>query len=217
MAEGKREVKGTGATPEPMQEIEGLVMQMIQLAIPKVLGVTEDTYRSNLPRPVWDSDAAALGFDILVLVEPRVDFWIQLQHANIANYLSAALLPDPGVSINAGPYWLQVEAGKRHLGRTVKEAEAAFLPGERGLTALEGVSLVLQRPEILATRCLDLPGSRTSSEEVPCLGVWYNRVGLFARGDNIASPIYGAATCFELERAERRGKRGDNAETRPIL
>lgn len=205
MTERERRIGGVGATPESIHATEELATQMIQLAIPKALGVTEETYRSSLPRPVWDQDAAALGFDLLILVEPRVDFWLQLQHANIANYLSAALLSDPGGSINIGPYWLQVEAGKRHLGRTVKEAEAAFLSGERGLSAIEGVSLVLQHPEILTLRCLDLSGSRTLSGEVPCLGVWYNRVGLFARGDNIASPIYGTATCFERERAERRG------------
>lgn len=205
MTERERRVGGVGGTPEPIYATEGLATQMIQLAIPKALGVTEETYRRSLPRPVWDLDAAALGFDLLILVEPRVDFWLQLQHANIANYLSAALLPDPGGAINVGPYWLQVEAGKRHLGRTVKEAEAAFGSGERGLTALEGVSLALQHPEILTLRCLDLSGSRTSAGEVPCLGVWYDRVGLFARRDDIASPIYGTATCFERERAAKRG------------
>lgn len=205
MTERERRVGGVGASPEAIHATEELATQMIQLALPKALGVTEETYRSSLPRPVWDPDAAALGFDLLILVEPRVDFWLQLEHANIANYLSPALLPDPGGSINIGPYWLQVEAGKRHLGRTAKEAEAAFVSGERGLTALEGVSLVLQHPEIFSLRCLDLSGSRTSSGEVPCLGVWYNRVGLFARRDDIASPIYGTATCFEREGAERRG------------
>ena len=205
MAQRERRVHRTGAVPEPMHVSEGLVTQMIQLGIPKVLGVTEEGYRFSLPEPIWDPEAAAMGFDLLILVEPRVDFWIQLQHANIANYLSAALLPDPGLTISAGPYWLQADAGKRHLGRTVSEAEAAFSSGERGLTALEGVSLVLQHPEILPKRCLDLPGSRTVSGEVPCLGMWYNRVGLFARRDDIASPIYGAATCFERKRAVRQG------------
>ena len=125
---------------------------MIQLGIPKALGMPEEEYQFSLPQPLWDPEAAAMGFDLLMLVEPRVDFWIQLQHANIANYLSAALLPDPGRVISTGPYWLQVDPGKRHPGRTVREAEAGFLSGERGLTALEGVSLVLQHPEILSKR-----------------------------------------------------------------
>lgn len=205
MTEREPHVGDTGAVPDLSVTTESLARQMIQLAIPKALGVMEETYRLSLSAPTWDPDGAALGFDLLILVEPRVDVWIQLQHANVANYLSAALLPDPGSSLSAGPYWLQVDAGKRHLGRAVTEAEAAFLPGEQGLTALEGVSLALQHPEILTARCLDLPGSRTTLEEVPCLGVWYDRVGLFARRDNVASPIYGAATCFKRERALRRG------------
>ncbi len=205
MTERERQVERMGATSEPLRATEAPATHLILLAIPRALGVTEEAYRSSLPQPPWDRDAAALGFDLPILVEPRVDFWIQLQHANIANYLSAALLPGPGGSIEAGPYWLQVDPGARHLGRMVKEAEAAFLAGERGLTALEGVSLVVQHPEILSTRCLDLSGSRTSSGEVPCLGVWYNRVGLFARKDDIASPIYGAATCFERAKAARCG------------
>ncbi len=204
MTERERRVERTGATSQPPRATEGPAAHLILLAIPRALGVTEEAYRSSLPQPAWDPDAAALGFDLQILVEPRVDFWIQLQHANITNYLNAALLPDPGGSIEGGPYWLQVGPGTRHLGRMVKEAEAAFLAGERGLTALEGVSLVVQHPEIFTTRCLDLSGSRTSSGEVPCLGVWYNRVGLFARRDDIASPIYGAATCFERGRTEGR-------------
>ena len=205
MVQRERRVHPPGPAPEPIHVSERLVTQMIQLGIPKALGVTEERYRLSLPQPVWDPEAAAMGFDLLILVEPRVDFWIQLQHANIANYLTPELLPDPGRAISEGPYWLQADAGKRYLGGTVREAEAAFSSGERGLTALEGVSLVLQQPEILSTRCLDLSGSRTSSGEVPCLGVWYNRVGLFARKDDIASPIYGAATCFERAKATRRG------------
>lgn len=200
MTERERRVDGAGATSEPIHPIERLTTQIIQLAIPKALGLTEQAYRSSLPQPASDSEAAALGFDLLVLVEPRVDFWIQLQHANIANYLSPEVLPDPVRSVTTRAYWLQVEAGKRHLGRTVREAEAAFLPGERGLTALEGVSLIVQYPEILEVRCLDLSGSRTSGGEVPCLGVWYNRVGLFARRDDVASPIYGTATYFDRRR-----------------
>lgn len=196
MREGPPEVDRSGAAADPIVAAQGIADQMIQRAIPRALGVTEEMYRLSLSRPAWDHRAAALGFDLLILVEPRVDFWVQLQHANVANYLSEAVLPDPGRSLSVAPYWLQVNAGARHLGRTVKEAEAAFLPGERGLTAFEGISLALQHPQILTAHCLDLPGSRTSAGEVPCLGVWYNRVGLFARRDDIASPIYGAATCL---------------------
>ena len=205
MTERDRQPERAKATFESVHATVGSATQLIQLAIPKALGMTEEAYRSSLPQAPWDPEAAALGFHLLVLVEPRVDFWIQLQHANIANYLSATLLPDPGGSRKAAPYWLQVDPGLRHLGRTVLEAEATLLPGERGLTVLEGINSVLQHPEILTARCLDLSGSRTSSGEVPCLGVWYNRVGLFARGQDIASPIYGTATCFERESAERRG------------
>ncbi len=206
MTERERRVNVMAVTPEQIHERPAGADRLIQLAIPKALGVTEEAYRSSLPPSEWDQDARALGFDLLILVEPRVDFWFQFQHANIANYLSAERLPDPGTSLSRSPYWLQVDPGKRHLGRTVREAESAFFPWERGLTALEGVSLVAQHPEILQARCLDLPGSRTSTGEVPCLGVWYDRVGLFARRDDIASPIYGVATCVDRESGdERRG------------
>ena len=213
MTDRERRAGEAGEGTGRLGAIEALASQMIQLAVPKELGMTEAIYRSSLPSPAWDPEASALGFDHLVLVEPRVDFWVQLQHANIVNYLSTALLPDPGGAISAGPYWLQVDSGQRHLGRTPRQAESSFLWGERGLTALEGISLVLQYPHILAMRCLDLPGSRTPSGQVPCLGVWYNRVGLFARGDDIPSPIYGAATCFERKQAGTGGgKRRDHAE-----
>lgn len=203
--EGLPEAARSGATADPVVAAEEIVAQMIELAVPKALGVTEETYRLSLSRPAWDHDGAVLGFHLLILVEPRVNFWIQVQHANVANYLSDAVLPDPGSSLDTAPFWLQVDAGTRHLGRSVKEAEAALLSGERGLTALEGVSLVLQHPQLLAARCLDLPGSRTTAGEVPCFGVWYNRVGLFARRDDIASPIYGAATCLVREPAVKVG------------
>jgi hypothetical protein len=140
----------------------------------------------------------------LVLVDRRVPLEVALKHGNLVTHMPQASIEDvePPPSVD-GPYWIQAQPGDRYRARAVREAKATFGPGERGLTVTEGLALVLQHPEVLRDDLgVDLPGSRATGFGVPCIAVWYGRVGLFGREETIASPLYGAAT---LRRAAARG------------
>lgn len=191
------------------QAFERGVRCLLDLGYHRALGQERGAYVDALPRPEWDVALAAEGHDRLILVDARVPLEVALKHGNLAHHMPHATIEDvapapPG----AGPCWLQVQPGDRYRGRAVRDAAAAFAPGERGLTVREGLALVLQHPDVTAEdRGVDLPGSRARGLGVPCLAVWYGRVGLFARPETIASPLYGAATARRGGGWEERGGR----------
>ena len=184
----------------PAQDLERALERaarcLVDLGYPRALGQEEGVYLDALPRPAWDAAAAAEGFDRLVLVDPRVPLEVPLKHGNMVTHMPHARLEDVGPPAPAaGPYWIQAQPGDRYRARAVREAVAAFAPGERGLNVTEGVALVLQHPEVLRDDLgVDLPGSRASGIGVPCIAIWYGKVGLFGREETVASPLYGAAT-----------------------
>lgn len=169
---------------------------LVDLGYPRALGQEDRAYVEALPRPPWDAAAAAEGFDRLVLVDLRVPLEVALKHGNMVTHMPHARIEDvePPPTVG-GPYWIQAQPGDRYRARAVREAMATFAPGEHGLTVTEGVALVLQHPEVLRDDLgVDLPGSRAAGFGVPCIAVWYGKVGLFGREETIASPLYGAAT-----------------------
>lgn len=177
------------------QVFERAVRCLLDLGYPKALAQARGAYVDALPRPAWDPALAAEGYDRLVLLDPRLPLDVPLKHGNLAHHTPQARIEDVVTEGLTKPYWLQVQAGSRYRGRAVRDSVATFAPDERGLTVLEGVALVLQHPEVLAEdRGVDLPGSRAHGFGVPCIATWYGRVGLFARPDTVASPLYGAAT-----------------------
>ncbi len=177
------------------QAFERAARCLLDLGYPKALGQAVGAYVDALPRPAWDPGLAAQGYDRLVLVDPRVPLDVPMKHGNMAHHMPQARLEDVVAVGPSHPHWLQVQPGGGYRGRAVREAAAAFAPGERGLTVLEGIALVLQHPDVLADdRGVDLPGSRAAGFGVPCIATWYGKVGLFGRAETIASPLYGAAT-----------------------
>lgn len=186
-----------GGTVDLGAEFERGMRCLLDLGFHKALGQERGAYVDALPRPAWDPALAVEGYDRLTLVDPRVPREVALKHGNVADHMPLARIEDLGPSLPGGgrPYWLQVQAGDRYRGRAVRDAVAAFAPGERGLTVTEGLALALQHPEVTNDdRGVDLPGSRAHGFGVPCIAVWYGKVGLFGRQATIASPLYGAAT-----------------------
>ncbi len=184
------------ADPGLDETFDRAVRCLLDLGYARALGQDRGAYVDALPRPSWDRALAAEGFDRLVLVDPRVPLEVPLKHGNMAHHMPHARIVDVGpASLPAGPYWLQVQPGERYRARAVREAVASFAPGERGLTVMEGVALVLQHPAVLQDDLgVDLPGSRAAGFGVPCVAIWYGKAGVFARDEAIASPLYGAAT-----------------------
>lgn len=184
---------------------------LLDLGYPKALGQQSGAYVDALPPPGWDGAAAAEGFDRLVLVDPRVPLEVPFKHGNLAHHMPHARIVD--VVQAGGParssYWIQAQGGGRYRARAPRDAIAAFAPGERGLTVGEGIALVLQHPDVLQDdHGVDLPGSRAAGFGVPCLAIWYGKVGLFGRDEGIASPLYGAATARIPSHPLPPGERG---------
>jgi hypothetical protein len=177
------------------QAFERAVRCLLDLGYHKAVGQAEGAYVDALPRPAWDPGLAAEGYDRLVLVDPRVPPDVSMKHSNMTHHMSRARIEDVVTAGPGHPHWLQVQGGERYRGRAVRDALAAFAPGERGLTVVEGLALVLQHPDVLADdQGVDLPGSRAQGFGVPCIATWYGKMGLFARSETIASPLYGACT-----------------------
>jgi hypothetical protein len=177
------------------QAFERAVRCLLDLGYHKAIGQSKGAYAVGLPRPAWDPVLAAEGYDLLILVDPRAPQDVPMKHGNMTHHMSRARIEDVVLAGPRHPHWLQVQAGARYRGRAVRDALVAFAPDERGLTVLEGLALVLQHPNVLADdRGVDLPGSRAHGIGVPCIATWYGKVGLFARSEAIASPLYGAAT-----------------------
>jgi len=191
------------------QAFEQGVRCLLDLGYHRALGQAKGAYVDALPRPPWDPALGAEGYDRLVLVDARVPLEVALKHGNLAHHMPHAAIEDVAPApAGGGPYWLQAQPGDRYRGRAVRDAVAALAPGERGLTVIEGLALVLQHPDVTADdRGIDLPGSRARGLGVPCIALWYGRVGLFARPETIASPLYGAATARGGRGWEERGGR----------
>jgi hypothetical protein len=184
-------------SPEVDGAFERAERCLLDLGYPKALGQQIGVYVDALPRPAWDGAAGAEGFDRLVLVDPRVPLEVPFKHGNLAHHMPHARVVDvvPAGGPARGPYWIQAQGGDRYRARAPRDAIAAFAPGERGLTVTEGIALVLQHPEVLRDdHGVDLPGSRAAGFGVPCIAIWYGKVGLFGRDVAVASPLYGAAT-----------------------
>jgi hypothetical protein len=191
MPKGKAAVDGI----DPDAAFERAVRCLLALDFPAALGMAAGAYVDALPRPDVDRALAAEGYDRLVLVEPRVSLRTALRHPELADHLPHAPVEDVAAMDLEAPYWIQAQGGGRYRGRAVRDAVAAFGSGERGLTAAEGLALVVQYPDVLADdRGIDLPGSLARGAGVPCLAIWYGKVGVFARPDTIPSPLYGAVS-----------------------
>jgi hypothetical protein len=82
--------------------------------------------------------------------------------------------PIAGLAIPASPYVLEdVERGDEYLNWSPDEALAAIRErGRTPLTVVEGVALLMQRPDLLEpNRCFMLLGSRCGDKRVPALWI----------------------------------------------
>lgn len=119
-------------------------------------------------------------FPYLILVDGRVTTSVACRLLGIAprgNDRTPNLKP---LHIKGDVYWIRCQDGSRFIGKTVEEAEGAFVTGEAGLNALEGLALVAQVPQLLRDRYIDLPATAHDGFEQSsaCLGVWYGQTEL---------------------------------------
>lgn len=139
------------------------IEKLINLGFHAELGMTDDEYKATMPAFQPQPPRFKGRFDIPLLVDPRVSLQRQLELSKIVNYdineadltrLSLAESNKP--HIPKDPYQLWIRAilesldlarrlGKFKPLRSIKE----FTYDERGLTAIEGLALLREQPNLL--------------------------------------------------------------------
>lgn len=91
-------------------------------------------------------------------------------------------------------YWMRCQDGRKNRKKSIKTCRENFTADEHGLTAMEGVALYVQHPEVIKSHYLDLPGSvyRGLRNAASGLGYWNGDLKLCWGGE--ASPRCGSAS-----------------------
>lgn len=141
----------------------------------KEVGVSSFTeYLSNIPSVPDELKHESSVYPHLILVDARVAASVACRLLGVQPKGNDATAKMPHLNEKGNVYWIRCQDGGRHLGRSVKEAESKFEAGEQGLSAVEGLALVAQMPELLKSQYLDLASSIHEGFEnsTACLGTW---------------------------------------------
>ncbi len=163
----------------------------------KEVGATSfSEYLTGIPAVPDELKHENSAYPHLILVDARVPAatvcrLLGVQPKGNALTANMAHLQEKGIV-----YWMRCQDGGRHRGRSVKDAESTFDAGEQGLSAVEGLALVLQMPTLLQERYLDLANSVHDGFEnsTACLGTWNGNPELRWRWRDHADPRCQAAS-----------------------
>ncbi len=97
-------------------------------------------------------------------------------------------------------YWMWCQDGKQNQGKSVKACRTQFTKAsEIGLSAMEGLAILAQNPDVLNSHYMDLPSSVRSDGREHCayLRLWSGGPGLgWGWGDGVHSG-YGSASRWD--------------------
>lgn len=172
------------------QELERQVNILVKLGFHKKLGMTKKAYRESLSFPglLSQPESFKKRFDILVIVDSRIDWRKQYKLAGIINHIPNSVDTrdwggDPkGYKTLGKPYIAWMQDGTENLGKSVTGVRQNLFEDERGGTLYDGLSLAIFHPEIFKDHYIDLPGTCIGSDKAPCL-VWSgSHLRLFGSG-----------------------------------
>ncbi|MBI4276274.1 hypothetical protein HY629_00330 [Candidatus Uhrbacteria bacterium] len=136
---------------------------------------TLDQYLDTIPDAPPQPEQWKGRFDRLVLVDDRIPLTKACQLAELkfdgddqtfVQFDSS--VPAPGV------YWIYANDGRQNSGLIIDSCRAAFRSDERGLTAIEGISLYIHDSTSIQNHTMDLTGSVRAirSNDTAFLGDW---------------------------------------------
>ncbi len=164
--------------------------RLIQLGYPEAAGMTKEAFTKLIPIPE-DKEGA-----LLVVPANIISIDKQMKLIGGRNNLNLNSLKDT-VLTHDTPYWIYgVENGKKMLGKSPDTCVQDFAKQRRGLTAVEGSNLIAQYPDVLKDHYIDLPGSRSGADRVPCLFLYFGRPRLCCNLSGYANSNYGSASCL---------------------
>jgi hypothetical protein len=155
----------------------------------------------EVPEPLNCVDAA---FPILLLVEPRLGLKELCDLAGVGfdgNNRTFVAYDRHHYEFSV-PTWIRVQDGWHYRNRAVRDCRKSFGQGEVGLTALQGVCLYVQHPELWVdlngseSHALDLAGSvlRDLRDSAAYLSMQVGQPKLNGSFDDDASSEYGSAS-----------------------
>ncbi|MBU2613702.1 hypothetical protein KJ925_04595 [Patescibacteria group bacterium] len=165
---------------------------------------TLNAYRESLPMPKTPPRRISKRFPIPLLVEARVGL---IDTCRLAGLLydgseETFVAYDKRRKTITSPYWIRLQDGRMHRGRSARECRKRFARDEVGLTAFEGVALYLQDPTVVERFFVDLPGSvhRRNPDSEAFLGEWDGIPGLYWAWNDHPHPECGSASRWRSRR-----------------
>lgn len=157
--------------------------RLIQRGYHRLRGITEDEYRGLMPEFQPQTEELR-GFDIALLVDPWADVYQQLRLMSVEDDYDdrsdRVIANAEGVSTPKRPYQIWAQDGVMYKDKSGIEVSEQLSGGERGLTLIEGLALLRERPQIRRQPgyySIGLLGSRTTLRgRVPQILHWtYNQ------------------------------------------
>lgn len=151
-------------------EFERQISTYIKLGFHKLLGTSLQEYLSSIPDFKPPSKNITGRFDKVLLVEPRVPVWLQLQTAGYKYFINSEVR-DSGDNKHQLPYTTWLQDGSK------KELRSLHAPDERDMTIQEGAALLIAYPKAIENHPIALFGSSLIStnekpRRIPCIYKW---------------------------------------------
>ena len=177
-----------GAVTPDVRSIQ--LSRLIQLGYAEAADLSSEAFAQLIPVPE-NKEGALLVISANIVSIPK-----QMELVGGSNCLDLKSLNDT-VLTSDRPYWIYgVENGKAMLGKSPDTCVKDFAKqGRRGLTAIEGINLVAQYPDVLKDHYVDLPGSRYDASSVPGLCLGRGGPKLLYDFSSNADSDYGSASC----------------------
>lgn len=153
---------------DPKAEWRRQANRYIELGFHRMLEVSEDEYLTSLPRLGAQPRRFAGRFDVPVIVERRINPFIQARMAGLS-YDDFYLGPedwegDPkSYKTPDVPYVTWMQLGRKNISKSIEAVRKNLAPDERGATIHDGIALFITRLSLLkedsVSYFIDLPGT----------------------------------------------------------
>lgn len=186
----------------PMVVIDPLIIHARKLwdvGVGTALGFASfEEYARSLPMVPHNLHAHHDDFPHLLLVDARVSPRMLSTLLGIAIEGSATTATQPSLDQAGNVYWIRMNHGVHHLGKSATDAQKTMSVDERGMTIVEGMTAMLHAPSLVDDRYVDCIKDIHEGFEnsVATLGKWGGVTQLRYRWNDHADARCGAIIAF---------------------
>lgn len=177
---------------------EAQVRRLIEVGVPKEIGVEEDKYLDEgmalVRQYQYRLDWAKVGLDQLYLVEFRTPDKFLVEVRKVEPYISVeGCTVCKGIVLPEGLTVVQGQCGLKYKSKSPEQSVALMSDLEDPGSPKEGLSAYLYWGDDLLRECyMDFPGSRSEDGSVPSLSLCYDKPVLSAYSEAFANPYWGS-------------------------